>query len=232
MAAMIEDLQSWMPFTGALTAFLASHAIPTRPPIRRRLVGIVGERAYLFLYSAMSLLLLAWLFRSAGEAPFVELWPVQEWQPVVPRILVPLAFAIGTVGLATANPLSLSIDRRELDRRPSSILGVTRHPVLWALALWAAAHLAPNGDLAHVLLFGMLLTLCLGGMVLMDRRSARRLGKAEWIELAATRPLLPFSRPAALRRPTQREVLLGLVGLLLAGAFGVLHGSIIGTPAF
>lgn len=231
MAAMIEDLQSWAPFTGSLAAFLASHAIPARPPIRRRLVGVVGERAYLILYSVMSLVLLGWLFRSAGEAPYVELWPVQDWQRLVPQFLVPLAFAMGTIGLFTANPLSLSLDRQDSGSAPSSILGITRHPVLWALALWAAAHLVPSGDLAHVLLFAILLMLCLGGMVLMDRRSARQLGEARWMELAATRPLVPFSRPGALHWPTRREALLGLLGLLVANTMALLHGLIIGVPA-
>lgn len=228
---MTQDLQSWLPFAGALTAFLASHAIPTRPSIRRRLVGIAGERVYLIFYSAMSLLVLAWLFQAAGEAPYVEVWPSLDWQHFAPRILVPLAFAIGTIGLFTANPLSLSINRRDPQSSPSSILGITRHPVLWALALWAAAHLVPNGDLAHVLLFGTLLVLCLGAMMLMDRRSARQLGTARWLELAATRPLLPFSRPQALRRPTRQEILLGLLGLLNAAVVAALHGPIIGVPA-
>lgn len=226
---MIEELQSWTPFAGSLAAFLASHAIPARPPIRRRLVGIVGERAYLVLYSVASLLLLGWLFRAAAEAPYVELWATLEWQLFVPRILVPVAFALGTMGLFTANPLSLSLKRQGPAR--SSILGVTRHPVLWALALWALAHLVPNGDLAHVLLFGLLLVLSLGGMVVMDRRAARRLGSAEWTSLTARSPLLPFSRPDALLWPTWRDGLLGLLGLLLANAMAVLHGPIIGVAA-
>ena len=228
---MIEEVQSWMPFAGSLAAFLASHAIPARPPIRRRLVGIVGERVYLILYSIMSLVLLGWLFQAAAEAPYVELWPELDWQHLVPRILVPLAFALGTIGLLTANPLSLSIGRQGPEPAPSSILGVTRHPVLWALALWAAAHMIPNGDLAHFLLFGTLLALCLGGMMLMDRRAARQLGTARWLELAATRPLVPFSRPGALHRPTWREVWLGLSGLLLAAGIATLHGAVIGVPA-
>lgn len=180
-------------------------------------------------YSLASLLLLAWLFRSAGEAPYVELWPVLDWQPVVPRVLVPVAFALGMIGLFSANPLSLSLGRHGLAR--SSILGVTRHPVLWALALWATAHLVPNGDLAHVLLFGILLALCLGGMILMDRRSAKRLGDTEWAKLAARRPFFPFSRPHALLWPTRRDVLLGLIGLLIAYAMTMLHEAIIGVPA-
>ena len=228
---MIEEAYLWLPFAGSMVAVLASHAIPARPSVRGRLVGVVGERPYILLYSAMSLILLGWLFRSAGEAPYVELWPAMDWQRLVPQLVVPAAFALGTIGLFTANPLSLSANRRDASDSAAGILGVTRHPVLWALALWAAAHMVPNGDLAHVVLFGTLLALCLVGMALMDRRAARRLGRDRWAELAAQRPLLPFSRPRSTRWPSRRDLLLGLVGLSLATAAAFLHEAIIGVPA-
>jgi uncharacterized membrane protein len=226
---MIDDVLAWLPFTGSMIAFLASHAIPARPSVRRRLVGMMGERSYIAVYSIMSLLLLGWLFRSAGEAPYVELWPAMDWQRLVPQIAVPLAFAFGTTGLFTPNPLSLSVNRRE-GANPA-ILAITRHPVLWALAIWAAAHIVPNGDLAHLLLFGTLLALCLAGMILMDRRAARRLGRGQWARLAARQPLLPFSRPKALRLPSPRELRWGLVGLVLAVVAALSHEAVIGLPA-
>ena len=227
---MIDDVLAWLPFTGSMIAFFASHAIPARPSVRRRLVGMMGERFYIAVYSVMSLLLLGWLFRSAGEAPYVELWPAMDWQRLVPQIAVPLAFAFGMAGLFTANPLSLSANHREGGANPA-ILAITRHPVLWALAIWAAAHIVPNGDLAHLLLFGTLLALCLAGMILMDRRAARRLGRGQWARLAAQRPLLPFSRPKALRLPSPRELRWGLVGLVLAVVAALSHEAVIGLPA-
>lgn len=227
---MTHDALLWAQFAGSMAAFLAAHAVPARPPVRRRLVGFLGESAYVALYSALSLLLLAWLFRATGEAPYVELWPATDWQGFIPRLLVPVAFAFGAVGLFTPNRLSLSVSRRPGDAG-AAILGVTRHPVLWALALWAAAHMVPNGDLAHVMLFGTLLALCLAGMALMDRRARRRLGQDEWRSLAARRPLVPFSRPASLSWPSRRDLLLGFVGLVLAGAALALHEVIIGVPA-
>lgn len=138
---------------------------------------------------------------------------------------------MGTIGLFTANPLSLSANRQEASDSDAGILGVTRHPVLWALALWAVAHVVPNGDVAHVVLFGTLLALCLAGMTLMDRRAAKRLGRDRWAELAAQRPLLPFSRPRSKRWPSRRDFLLGLVGLSLAVGAAFLHDAIIGVPA-
>ncbi|QQR36213.1 NnrU family protein [Devosia oryziradicis] len=227
---MNQDTLSWMPFAASLTAFLLAHAIPARPPIRRRLVGILGERAYTALYSIMSLLLLGWVFRSATEAPYVELWPALDWQRLVPQFVVPLSMALGTVGLFTANPLSLSARRGGTDQ-DGTILAITRHPVLWALALWAAAHIVPNGDLARLTLFGGLLALCLVGMVAMDRRARRRLGPDRWAALSADRPLVPFSRPGALRWPSARESRLAATGLAVAVVAALLHETIIGLPA-
>jgi uncharacterized membrane protein len=227
---MPHDAQLWIQFAGSMAAFLAAHAVPARPPLRRRLVGVLGESAYIALYSALSLLLMAWLFHAAGEAPYVELWPAMDWQRLIPRLLVPAAFAFGVVGLFTPNRMSLSASRRSGDAS-GAILSITRHPVLWALALWAAAHMVPNGDLAHVMLFGTLLALCLAGMALMDRRARRRLGQDEWRSLAARLPLVPLSRPASLSWPSRRDLLLGFAGLVLAGAALALHEIIIGVPA-
>jgi uncharacterized membrane protein len=195
--AIIEEVQPWLPFAAAMVAFLATHAVPARPAAREILVGRMGRRTYLLLYSAVSLMSFGWLVCAAGQAPYVELWPSAEWQYWIPRIVVPFAFAVAAVGLAAANPLSLSVGSRRAGRERPAILGFTRHPVPWALSLWAAAHLVPNGDLAHVILFGCLLALALGGMAMLDRRARRRLGPTTWKALAALSPLVPFSGPAA-----------------------------------
>lgn len=228
---MTEDALGWTHFALALIAFLGSHSIPAQPPIRRRLVGMLGEKAYLALYSLMSLALLFWLFVAAGQAPYVEIWPAETWQRHLARVLVPLAFALGAMGLHVGNPLSLSVGGTAFGRDRVRILHVTRHPVLWALALWAFAHLLANGDLAHVILFGVMLALSIGGMAILDRRAKRRLGGDEWLALTADRPFLPFAKPRALRWLSLQDVALALVGLLLAVAMMHAHQFIIGVPA-
>ena len=44
-----------------------------------------------------------------------------------------------------------------------------RHPMLWGVVVWAAAHLLVNGDLAAVILFGGLGLWALAEMVLINR---------------------------------------------------------------
>ena len=56
------------------------------------------------------------------------------------------------------------------------ILKVTRHPMMWAFGLWALAHIAANGDLRSLLLFGSMAVLALYGTVRLDaKRRAQNL---------------------------------------------------------
>jgi uncharacterized membrane protein len=71
------------------------------------------------------------------------------------------------------------------------IFTVTRHPMLWSVALWAGVHLIANGDAASLILFGSLLILALGGMVHIDIKRRARLG-ANWGPFAMATSLVPF----------------------------------------
>ena len=132
----MNDLANWSAFLAALIAFLASHAIPARPPIRHYLVAKVGRWPYLLSYSVLSIFLLVWLIQSAGAAPYVEVWPFADWQRWVPITAMPLAFAIGIAGLFSPNPLSLSASKRAFDPNRPGMVALTRHPVLAALGIW------------------------------------------------------------------------------------------------
>ena len=135
--------------------FLLSHAIPARPQVRAALIAALGERWFLVVYSIIALAVLAWLIVAAGRAPFVELWPFEPWQMWAPNLAMPLVCVLAAFGVGAANPLSFGGNpNRAFDPAQPGIVGLVRHPLLWAIGLWAAAHLVPNGDLAHVMLFG------------------------------------------------------------------------------
>ena len=106
---------------------------------------------------------------------------------------MPVVCVLLVLGLSSPNPLSMSAVRgAAFDPARPGIVALVRHPVLWAALLWALAHLVPNGDLAHVILFGLLALLAGGGMLIFDRRQRRRLGEEEWARLAAHSSNLPF----------------------------------------
>jgi uncharacterized membrane protein len=177
-------------FCVALTAFLAAHLIPASRGLRAHLILLMGRTAYLTVYSILSLALLGWLIVAAQRAETVWLWEPAPWQWHVPFIAMPMATFLLVAGLLSANPLSISLRG---GTEPSPITTITRHPVLWAFLIWAAAHIPPNGSVVALLLFGAMALLSLLGFVLLDAKARKRLGPERWRELAAETSILPFA---------------------------------------
>ena len=177
-------MSGWGEFSAALVAFLLSHVIPVRPPVRPWLVRRFGLRGYFLGYSVASAALLIWLFVAAARAPYVAVIPplgVLRW---VPLIVMPLVCLLAVTGLSIANPLSFGgLARRSFDPANPGILALTRHPLLLAIILWASAHLLVNGDLAHIILFGLFILFAALSMKVIDRRKQRQMG-ADWHRLA------------------------------------------------
>ena len=217
-------------FLLALALFLALHMLPAIPHLRARLVGAMGRRAYLVVYSLVSLLALGWLFHTALQLDFVPLWDPAPWQAWLPLLLTPIGLVFLLAGLTSPNPASITL--RKPDLTLGAITTVTRHPVLWGFALWAGSHLVPNGDLRSLLLFGALFVFALLGMVITDRRSRRRMGE-QWADIARTTSILPFRAILAGRaqlrvdRPLLVAILVSalLTAWLLLGGHAALFGA-------
>lgn len=172
-------MSGWGEFALAFAAFFLSHSIPLRPPIRAALRRRLGAGGFGLIYSVLSLVVLGWLIAAAGRAPFVEVWPRAGWQThATLALMLPVCLLLG-LSIGRANPLSFGGPQTGFDPDRPGIVRLVRHPVLAALAFWAVAHLLPNGDLAHVLLFGTFALFALLGRRLVDRRKRRELG-ADW----------------------------------------------------
>ena len=76
------------------------------------------------------------------------------------------------------------------------MLTVTRHPMMWAFALWALSHLAANGDAASIVLFGAIALLALVGTLAIDAKKRARWGAA-WRGFSARTSNLPLAAAAA-----------------------------------
>jgi uncharacterized membrane protein len=204
-------MDGWTEYAAAWVAFLLTHAVPVRPPLRPWLVARLGRVTFGIAYSVLSLAVLAWMFAAAGRAPFVLLWPAPVWGHWVVLAAMIMACLLVAAELGRPNPLSIGGgDGSRFDPGRPGLLRLTRHPVLAALALWAWAHLVPNGDLAHVLLFGGFLAFALLGMRLIDRRR-RALAPDLWSARVAALASAPLAFPSALRLSAG----LGMVLLLL-----------------
>jgi uncharacterized membrane protein len=185
----------------AMIAFVGSHFLLSSRPVRTRLVGALGERPFLILYSAVSVVLLAWVIAAYRGAAIVPLWDLGRAGRYVAFSVMPFTVVLAVVGLATPNPTAVGGERfGDAGRAVRGIVTITRHPFLWGVALWAVAHLAANGDAASTIIFAGMLILSLGGMAAIDHRRALRLGDA-WRAIAARTSAVPFAAAAAGRVP-------------------------------
>ncbi|MGE5477783.1 MAG: NnrU family protein [Bacteroidales bacterium] len=210
----------------AVAVFLASHSLTNRPGFRRRAeAALGGSRAFTIAYSVVSLLLLAWMIAAYIDAPTRVLWDQAPWMRWVPPLAMPVVSVLAVAGLTTPNPFSIGPGGRGFDPAHPGILRLTRHPILWAAGLWAAAHMVPNGDVAAQILFAPMLLLALAGPAMLDRKRRRVLGFEEWSRLAA----MPRDPLAALRETGWKRI---LGGLLLYAALLHLHEPVIGVSAF
>ncbi len=226
-------MTGWAEFALAWALFVASHFLPRLGQLRERLIARVGRRVYFSVYGFLSLALLAWLIVAAGRAPYVPLWPQTEWTRWVPNILMPLAAVLAACGIGVATPFTLG-GRRGTGFDPSAagFADICRHPLLMALGLWALAHLVPNGDLAHVVLFGGFAAMAFGAMPLFDMRARRALG-AEVAGLYFRRTSLLSLKPLTdshWRRAMGRSLAgRALVGLAIWAVAFHLHAPVIGA---
>ena len=69
------------------------------------------------------------------------------------------------------------------------MIRITRHPIMWGIMLWAAAHIVARGDLKSLVFFGSLLALAAIGTLLMD---ARKKANPDWPRFAAVSSNVPF----------------------------------------
>jgi len=214
-------------------AFCGSHVLLSSTRLRGALRDQLGERGFIAVYSLTSLVVFAWFVAAYATAPTIGLWPRQRWTALVPVSVMPLAAILLVAGYSTRNPTAVGMERSARADDPApGILSVTRHPVMWAIGLWALSHLIANGDLSSLLFFGALAALALGGTVLIDRKKQLALG-SNWPRLAQVTSNLPFAALLAGRTKLRwREigVLRIAAGLLLYAVLYLAHPIITGLP--
>ncbi|MBO0736503.1 MAG: NnrU protein [Alphaproteobacteria bacterium] len=214
-------------------AFCGSHVVLSSTRLRGSLRDQLGENGFLAVYSLTAVVTGAWFLVAYSHASTVPLWPKHTWTALVPVVVMPLATVLLIAGFTTPNPTTVGMERSvRADDPAPGVLRVTRHPVMWAIGLWAISHAIANGDLRSLIFFGGLGGLALGGTVLIDRKKRLALG-SDWSRLAALTSNLPFLAVVSGRsRLRWRDIsLLRLIaGLLLYAVLYRAHGVITGTP--
>jgi uncharacterized membrane protein len=172
----------------ATLAFVVTH-FASSTPLRGVIAGAAGEKAWLGLYSLAAFATIGWMAWAYGRAPLQPLWPGLR---LVPLLVMPVALVLLIGGLLGRNPTAIMQERALKSSEPArGMIRVTRHPVMWAIALWAAAHVLARGDAASFVFFGGFLVVALLGTVLIDARKRAALGE-DWRRFAAVTSNVPF----------------------------------------
>ena len=196
-------------------AWFAIHAFLAGSELRWWLVARLGERGFRGAFSLLSLASLVFLIDTYRKAPFYPLWfspHVIHWLPL---LVMPLSLVLFVGAFSVQNPTAVGAE--DVLRRTDAargVLRITRHPFLWAVALWSGAHLLVTGHVSAILFFGSLFVTALRGTGSIDDKR-RRTNRAEFARYAEVTSNLPF---AAVVQGKNRMVWSELAVPLLVGA--------------
>jgi len=166
--------------------FLLSH------PLRRPLVRRLGERAFQGVYSLIALLTfgaMIYFYRVIGREP-ERLWDAGDAGWIVGTLLMWLA-AILFVGSFVRNPAL--VGARGPAGGPTGVFRITRHPMMWSFAIWAAVHLMIIAAPKALVFDGAIIILALLGSLGQDKKKARQFGE-NWHDWAAETAFVPFTK--------------------------------------
>lgn len=218
----------------AALAFAAIHLLVSGTRVRDVLVARLGDKAFRGLFSLASAVLLGWLIWSYTLVRVPALTPLIDWRWLA-AVLMLVAFTFIVLGLTTPGPTLVGAEKllaRNVEAR--GIHRITRHPMMWGLALWGAVHAAYNFEDANLLFFGTFTVVAAAGTFSIDAKRARAFGEA-WSRYAAQTSNIPF---AAIVQGRNRLAVgeLGWVKLAVAlgawAAFALLHARFFGLPPF
>ncbi|MGY9005906.1 MAG: NnrU family protein [Alphaproteobacteria bacterium] len=202
----------------ATLCFVLGHFILSARPIRDYLIETLKRNGFLGVYSIFAATSFIWMNLAYARAPFEDLWGDPTWVRWLGIIVMPLATVLLATGAMTANPAALGFgDLLEQGRKPTGVQKITRHPVQWAIAIWAGIHFLANGDMASAIFFGGFLTLSILGMVHMECRK-RAENDALWTRFTDQSSFFPFGAIMAGRVKTSlKEIGLNriAVGIIL-----------------
>jgi uncharacterized membrane protein len=191
------------PVIVATAAFLGTHFGLAWAPVRSALVARLGRGPFLGVYSVVAIATLVWMIMAYTGAPVIEVWPRTTMAREVAWIVLLFAAVFLVCGAATSNPTAVGGERV---MEPRGIFKVTRHPILWAVTLWALAHMGTTGDAAALIFFGGLAFLALGGMAHIDAKK-RAEDPSRFARIAAATSAIPFAALVAGRaRVTLSEI--------------------------
>jgi uncharacterized membrane protein len=179
----------------AAAAFVGTHLLMSHP-LRAPIAGRVGEGAFLGLYSLVAAVTLVWLVLAWRAAPQeAPLWPAGDglWALVS---LVMLLASVLFVGSLIGNPALPNPGATAAPAAARGVFTITRHPMMWSIALWAACHAAVFPATKNLILCAAIALLALIGAAGQDAKKARLQPKI-WPHWLAVTSYWPFAAVAS-----------------------------------
>jgi uncharacterized membrane protein len=176
----------------AAAAFVGTHFLLSHP-LRASLIRRVGPKAFEGVYSVVALVTfgwMVWVYRALGEQQ--PLWAAGDVLWWVGTLLMWFASML-FVGSLVGNP---ALPGAPAAATPRGALAITRHPMMWSFAIWAAVHLAVVATPKALLLDLAILVLTIGGSVGQDAKKRKLMGE-RWHEWTAQTAFIPYSRGLA-----------------------------------
>lgn len=176
----------------AAVAFVGSHFLLSHP-LRGGIARTIGEAGFQGVYSLVAILTFGWLVVAYRKAPLsAPLWPVGDLLWAVATVVVLIA-SILLMGSFVRNPALPTGGRPgAFPEEARGVFAVTRHPMMWAFALWALCHIAVFPVAKNIILSVAIVVLALVGAALQDRKK-ERLQPDLWPAWEAKTSYLPFA---------------------------------------
>lgn len=209
----------------ATLAFVGTH-LALSHPLRRAVIGHLGESGFTIFYSLVSFVTLGWMiwsYRADDEA--VPLWiaPGPWW---IAASALMLAACVLLFGSFVRNPAFPHPGAGAAPvRAANGVFAVTRHPMNMSIALWALVHLSLWGTPRNMIVAGGLLVLAIGGSIGQDAKKRAAIGE-RWRQWEARTSFVPFAALVAGRarwRDAAPGWIAGLGGLALWIAVTTFH---------
>ena len=220
MTPLLALLAASIAFVG--THFALSH------PLRAPIVSKIGENGFRGLYSLVALATLVWTvsaFRAAGPGG-IPAWNGMSDIIWIAASAIMLVASVMLAGSFIGNPALPAPGAEKLAaKEPHGVFRITRHPMMWSFALWAAVHALVSPTPRQFILAGAIGFLALVGAHMQDRKKEVLMGSA-WTGWEAKTSYWP--RFGALLKAGPAAWIGGIAIWLLA-TFGHIHAN--GIPA-
>jgi uncharacterized membrane protein len=178
--------------TLAALTFVGSHLLLSHP-LRAPLVARLRDGGFLGLYSLVAAAAITWLALAyRATQPGMPIWTVTNGVWVVVS-LVMLAASVLFAGSLIGNPaLPNPGAAGAAPSAAKGVFAVTRHPMNWSFALWAASHIAVFPTWPNLILCGAIAFLALVGSALQDRKKGT-LQPDRWRDWESKTSFWPFA---------------------------------------